>query len=207
MIRQRLQGALVGGAETGLPRSRNSAGIRSRRILTASSFALILGVAGAALSQPAGSAAPPPTAPAGAMTAPGATPPPAGSVSAAAGSSSAPSTTAAPSTPPASSGAPTAAPSSHGLPPPSADQLAALAEMQKEADAYEKAARDYRSTITRIVQHHYEDRKRRILTALDTEITTESKVLADAREEAIKKHEEFVAKYSGANAHPENTPD
>src|SRR6185436_1853084 len=27
------------------------------------------------------------------------------------------------------------------------------------------------------------------------------------REEAIKKHEEFVAKYSGANADPENTPD
>src|SRR5262249_30048801 len=82
-----------------------------------------------------------------------------------------------------------------------------LAEMQKEADEYEKAARDYRSTITRIVQHHYEDRKRRILNALDTEITTESKTLNDARDEAIKKHEEFVAKYSGANADQENTPD
>ncbi len=206
MIRVPPQRGFDGGAEASLPRRRNISGTRSRRILTASSFALILGVAGAALSQPAGSAAPPPTAPAAAVTAPG-TAPPAGAAPTASGAPAAPSTSGSSAAPPASSGAPAAAPSHHGLPPPSADQLAALAEMQKEADAYEKAAKDYRSTITRIVQHHYEDRKRRILTALDTEITTESKVLADAREEAIKKHEEFVAKYSGANAHPENTPD
>jgi hypothetical protein len=92
-------------------------------------------------------------------------------------------------------------------PPPGPQQIAALQELEQEADAYEKAARDYRSTITNIVKHHYEDRKRRVLSALDTEIATEKKGLRDAREEAIRKLEAFVAKYSGANAHPENTPD
>ncbi|MFT3769216.1 MAG: tetratricopeptide repeat protein [Minicystis sp.] len=92
-------------------------------------------------------------------------------------------------------------------PPPAPEKLAALAELEKEADAYEKNARDYRSTITGIVKHHYEDRKRRILSALDTEIATEKKGLRDAREEAIRRLEAFVAKYSGANAHPENSPD
>ncbi|MFO0762305.1 MAG: tetratricopeptide repeat protein [Byssovorax sp.] len=91
-------------------------------------------------------------------------------------------------------------------PPPSPAQLAALAELEKEADAYEKAARDYRSAITRIVQHHYEDRRRRVLTALDTEIETERKGLKEAREEAIRRLEVFVSRYSGANANPEDTP-
>jgi len=177
-------------------------GRRSRRILSASTFALILGVTGVALSQPAGTAAPPPTVPGGPAAPPASAPPPASTAPTA--SAAAP---AASSALPTASSAPSASAAPRGLPPPSADQLAALAELQKEADEYEKAARDYRSTITRIVQHHYEDRKRRILTALDREITTEAKFLADAREEAIKKHEEFVAKYSGANANLENTPD
>ncbi len=176
-------------------------GGRSRRLLSVSSFALILGVTGAALSQPAGTAPPSgtATAPPGTATAPsGTATAPSGTATAPSGTATAPSGTAGPAAPSATS---------TGLPPPSADQLAALAELQKEADAYEKAARDYRATITRIVQHHYEDRKRRILTALDAEIAVEGKALADAREEAIKKHEEFVAKYSGANADNENTPD
>ncbi|MBK8258579.1 MAG: tetratricopeptide repeat protein [Polyangiaceae bacterium] len=184
-------------------------GRRSRRVVSASSFALILGVTGVALSQPAPTAGPPPTAPAGAVTAPP-TAAPGASGSAPAPTVPAPSASAPATSPSTTSTAPAGPaphPTSPPLPPPSADQLAALAELQKEADAYEKAARDYRSTITGIVKHHYEDRKRRILAALDSEISVESKALADAREEAIKKHEEFVAKYSGANAHPENTPD
>ncbi len=190
----------------------STARTRSRRLVSVSSFALLLGAASAALSQPAGSAAPPPTAPASGVTAPPIGAPPAAATPPTAapatpppnlsGSAPATSSTAAPT----ASAAPTTT-ASPGLPPPTAEQLAALAELQKEADEYEKAARDYRASITRIVQHHYEDRKRRILTALDSEIAVENKALADAREEAIRKHEEFVAKYSGANSHPENTPD
>jgi len=92
-------------------------------------------------------------------------------------------------------------------PPPSPPQLAALGELEQEADAYEKAARDYRGAITRIVQHHYEDRRRRVLSTLDVEINTERKGLRDAREEAIRRLEIFVGRYTGPNAHPENTPD
>ncbi len=92
-------------------------------------------------------------------------------------------------------------------PPPSPQQLAGLQELEREADTYEKAARDYRRTITGIVQHHYEDQRRRVLSSLDNEIAVEKKGLRDAREEAIRRLEAFVAKYSGDNKHPENTPD
>src|SRR5262249_24592979 len=76
-----------------------------------------------------------------------------------------------------------------------------------EASEYEKAAKDYRDVITRIVQHHYEDKRRRMLASLDGEIEIEKKSLREAREEAIRRLEEFVARYSGKNANPENTPD
>jgi hypothetical protein len=148
------------------------------------------------VSQPP--AAQPPAAQPGAQ--PGAQPPAARPPAAATGATPAPTTTSpAPAltyrkqTPPP--------------PPPTPAQLAALAELEKEAAAYASAAKDYRSAITRIIQHHYEDRRRRILTALDNEIAIEKKGLREAREEAIRRLEIFVQRYSGPNAHPENTPD
>lgn len=120
----------------------------------------------------------------------------------------------APTAPGAAPAAPAAAPSAvaptkevPALPPPSADQVAALEELTREAEAYEAAAKDYRGAITRIVQFHYEDRKRRVLSALDREIGIERTGLNDAREEAIRRLEQFVATYSGANSYPEHTPD
>lgn len=91
--------------------------------------------------------------------------------------------------------------------PPTPAQVAALGELEKEANAYETAARDYRGAITRIVEHHYQDRRRRVLASLDAEIAVEKKGLRDAREEAIRRLEAFVASHSGKNAHPESTPD
>ncbi len=93
------------------------------------------------------------------------------------------------------------------LPPPTAEQLEALKELQKEAEAYASDAKEYRGTLTRIIKHHYEEKRRRILTVLDREIATEVKGLKAARDEAIKRLEAFVAKYSKPNDHPENTPD
>ncbi len=61
--------------------------------------------------------------------------------------------------------------------------------------------------MTRIIRHHYEEKRRRILESLDREIGIESKDLKAARAEAIRRLEVFVAKYSGKNAHEENTPD
>ncbi|HZO16035.1 MAG TPA: tetratricopeptide repeat protein, partial [Polyangiaceae bacterium] len=90
---------------------------------------------------------------------------------------------------------------------PTKQQLRALAALQKEAEAYEKDAKDYRAAITRIVRHHYEDKKRRILSSLNREITIEQQGLKTARDQAIKELEDFVAKYSGENAHQKNTPD
>ncbi|MBW2526905.1 MAG: tetratricopeptide repeat protein, partial [Deltaproteobacteria bacterium] len=92
-------------------------------------------------------------------------------------------------------------------PAPTPEQIAALEELQREADRYEQDARDYRRTITRIIKHHYEERRRRIIAALDAEIATESKALNAARLDAIARLETFIAKYSGPNAHPKATPD
>jgi tetratricopeptide (TPR) repeat protein len=92
-------------------------------------------------------------------------------------------------------------------PPPTPEQIAGLQQLQNEANDYEASAKDYRDAIMRIVQHHYEDKRRRMLASLDGEIEVEKKALREAREDAIKRLEEFVARYSGTNAHPENTPD
>ncbi|WP_438004400.1 hypothetical protein WME89_37265 [Sorangium sp. So ce321] len=188
---------------------------RPRGALGLASLALVLAVAPLALSQPGGQPSPAPATSAVPATTPTAAAP--GTAPAAAGTT--PGAAAAPSaaaaTPPAAVPPvqPFAPPMAVGRkqapppPPPTPAQLAALAALEKEAAAYEKAARDYRSAITRIVQHHYEDRRRRILSSLDREIETERKGLRDAREEAIRRLEVFVQRYSGPNAHPENTPD
>jgi hypothetical protein len=177
------------------------------------SLAVGLGFAPGAFSQ---TSVPAPKGAPSAKAAPKASP--SGSASASPPASASAAASAAPAPPPPSA-APSAAPidvpppvptvarkQAPPPPPPSPQQLAALQELEKEADTYEKAARDYRRTITGIVQHHYEDRRRRVLSALDSEIAVEKKGLRDAREEAIRRLEAFVAKYSGANSHPENTP-
>lgn len=194
--------------------------LRNRAALTLASLALGVAFAPGAQSQPAagkpgaGAAAKRPVSPGPAKPA---KPKAAG---AAMDTPSTPLAPAASAPPPAvsASGAPasTAASSATSVlgrkatppaPPPTPTQVAALKELGDEADAYEKAAHDYRSAITRIVQHHYDDRRKRILTALDTEVVTEKKGLREAREEAIRRLEVFVQRYSGANAHPESSPD
>lgn len=91
-------------------------------------------------------------------------------------------------------------------PPPSPEQIKALDDLQKEADRYRDDARDYRDTITGIVKQHYEDRRRRILSNLDREISTENRALVAARTDAMRRLEAFIAKYSGENADPRATP-
>ncbi len=92
-------------------------------------------------------------------------------------------------------------------PPPSSARLQAFASLEQEAAEYEKAARDYRDLLTTIVKHHYEERRRRIVSGLEKEIKIEQEALDSSREEAIRRLEAFIEKYSGANAHPEATPD
>ena len=87
------------------------------------------------------------------------------------------------------------------------EQLAALAALKVEADTYEKGAIDYSDTVTKIVKLHYQEKKKEILSSLDREITIEKAELKKARDIAIARLEEFVLKYSGSNAQPEETPD
>jgi tetratricopeptide (TPR) repeat protein/outer membrane protein assembly factor BamD (BamD/ComL family) len=93
------------------------------------------------------------------------------------------------------------------LPPPTKQQVDALNALKVEADAYEQGAKEYRDTVTTIIKLHYETKKRNILSGLDREIATEKEELRKARDTAILRLEEFIAKYSGARAHPEATPD
>jgi hypothetical protein len=79
--------------------------------------------------------------------------------------------------------------------------------LDRETREYERNAKDYRDTLTKIVRHHYEAKRKRVLSALDREISTEKKALSDARNEAIARLERFIEVYSGPNAHPSATPD
>ncbi len=92
-------------------------------------------------------------------------------------------------------------------PPPTPQQLKAFELLRQEAKDYEKDAREYRRTLTMIVRQHYEMRRKRILNALDKELTTEKQSLVGARNEAIARLEDFVNRYSGANADQRATPD
>ncbi|HEX3594305.1 MAG TPA: hypothetical protein VHU80_04365, partial [Polyangiaceae bacterium] len=56
------------------------------------------------------------------------------------------------------------------LPSPTPQQLASLAALNQELGEYQTAAKDYRSTLTMIVRHHYDEKRRRVLSALDHEI-------------------------------------
>ena len=106
-----------------------------------------------------------------------------------------------------SSFVPTYQPHAPPLPPPSPSQVAGYQAMQQEAASYERGARDYKDAITTIVTLHYEEKKRSILGGLDREVGIEKEELRKARETAIKRLEDFIATYSGANAQPEATPD
>ncbi len=102
---------------------------------------------------------------------------------------------------------PTFKPRSPPLPPPTPEQQTSYDQLRQEAEAYSAGARDYKKAISTIITLHYEQKKKAILGGLDNEIAIERGELDDARTKAIKRLEEFVAKYSGPNAQPEATPD
>ncbi len=92
-------------------------------------------------------------------------------------------------------------------PPPTPAQLKAFGILQQEAADYEKGTKDFRRNLTMIVRHHYEERRKRVLSALDRELSVEKRGLDESRDEAIARLEEFVSRYSGSNADPRATPD
>jgi tetratricopeptide (TPR) repeat protein len=92
-------------------------------------------------------------------------------------------------------------------PAPTPAQLRAFQVLSDEARLYEKDSKDYRRLLTMVVRHHYESRRKRVLSSLDREIQIEKYGLENARNEAITRLDEFVARYSGPNADPKATPD
>jgi tetratricopeptide (TPR) repeat protein len=195
------------------PRSRGPGVLGAAAALLSISFALTVSAAkpkvGAAADAGAGpdgaaSATPASTDGSGA---------PASSAGAAAGSSDvAPDAAAGPAAPApytgtVSTAVPVFRPHAAPLPPPTNDQMAAYQAMKQEADAYQRGASDYKDAITTIVTLHYEEQKKSILGGLDREIGVEKEELRKARDGAIKRLEDFVAKYSGAHSQPDATPD
>ena len=110
-------------------------------------------------------------------------------------------------TAPATTGTPTTKKAAPPSPAPTPEQLKAFRILQQEAAEYEKGTKDFRRNLTMIVRHHYEQRRKRVLSALDRELSVEKRGLDESRDEAIARLEEFVARYSGANADPRATPD
>ncbi len=189
-----------------------SADRRTRRAFSVTGAAALIFVASQALSQPApappaGQPQPPAGQPAPAQPAPAGQPQPAPSASPPA---PAPTAGSAPQEP-VSGGAqpyiPEARKKVPGPPDPTPEQLEALRILQEEADQYADDAKDYRRSLNRVIRHHYQEKRRRLISALDREIDIETKGLKDARIQAIKELEAFIAKYSGDEAHPEATPD
>lgn len=91
--------------------------------------------------------------------------------------------------------------------PPTTAQVQGLQRLTDEAKVFSEGAKHFQKSLTMVVRHHYEERRRRILAALDREITAEKKSLTEAREEAIRRLEAFVQRYGGENADPTATPD
>lgn len=93
------------------------------------------------------------------------------------------------------------------VPPPTPEQLRAYEVLRREVEAFSAEAQDFNARLTTIVRHHYEERRRAILAEIDREIDVEKVGLNDARDEAIRRLEAFVARYDGADADPQATPD
>ena len=193
-------------------------------------FGLLAAIGALAVVSVAHSQAPKPAAsPASSAPKAGASAAPKASASAAVAASPTPATSAAVTASPAASAsvpaAPSVAPPRAGTqtlpsavtprvkskvapqPAPTPAQLRAFQLLSEEARTYEKDSKDYRRLLTMVVRHHYESRRKRVLSSLDREIQVEKYGLENARNEAISRLEDFVARYSGTNSDPSATPD
>lgn len=90
---------------------------------------------------------------------------------------------------------------------PSAAERKAQDTLREEVLAYEESAKAYRDAVTDLVRFHYEAKRRDLLSRLDESIVVEKAELKRARELAITRLEEFVAKYTGPRSQQEATPD
>lgn len=89
-------------------------------------------------------------------------------------------------------------------PPPSAEQVAALREMEAEVDRFATVGGSYRDTVLSIVRREYLRQRRSRDQAYARQIREEERLQAEARERAIRLFERFIERYPDD---PRYTPD
>jgi tetratricopeptide (TPR) repeat protein len=80
-------------------------------------------------------------------------------------------------------------------PPPTAEQVVALHEMEAEVDRFTKSGQSYRSAIVSILRREYAQRRRDREQGYSRQIREEERLQNDAREAAIRAFERFIRRY------------
>ncbi|MGB0678364.1 MAG: tetratricopeptide repeat protein [Polyangiales bacterium] len=88
--------------------------------------------------------------------------------------------------------------------PPSARQLSALRELEREYDNFSRTSRAYRDTVSSLVKREYHQRRRSRNEAYSRQIRSEERMEARERDNAIREFERFIRRYPDD---PKYTPD
>jgi tetratricopeptide (TPR) repeat protein len=89
-------------------------------------------------------------------------------------------------------------------PAPTAEQLEALREMERQLDDYIASGKTFSSTVSALVRREYLQRRRERDRFYGARIETEERALTEARLASIEAFEEFIERYPD---HPKYTPD
>ena len=89
-------------------------------------------------------------------------------------------------------------------PPPSAEQLEALRQLEEEVDRFIDSGEAFRSTVTSLVRREYLQQRRERDRWYGEQLETEERAFGEARESAIRVFEEFIRRYP---QHAKYTPD
>ncbi|MCC7537420.1 MAG: tetratricopeptide repeat protein [Deltaproteobacteria bacterium] len=89
-------------------------------------------------------------------------------------------------------------------PPPGADQVEALRQMEQELERWTRSAQSYRDTVVALVRREYQRQRRERLVGYDRQIRAEERLEDRARLDAIRLFERFLQRYPDD---PRYTPD
>ncbi|MBW2548670.1 MAG: hypothetical protein JRE82_15885 [Deltaproteobacteria bacterium] len=89
-------------------------------------------------------------------------------------------------------------------PPPTAQQLEALRQLEAEVDRFTESGEAFRSTVTSLVRREYLQQRRERDRWYGEQLETEERAFDEARENAIRIFEEFIRSYP---QHAKYTPD
>jgi hypothetical protein len=89
-------------------------------------------------------------------------------------------------------------------PPPTAQQLEALRQLEEEVDRFTESGEAFRSTVTSLVRREYLQQRRERDRWYGEQLETEERAFNEARESSIRVFEDFVRRYPN---HTKYTPD